>query len=210
MNSKNNGFFVVEDHTVTNIGLTSLIGQKTGLVCLGSAFSKSEALKKIRALAESGSENLPGIIILDLFLGEESGIDVLRFVRSEYPSIKILVYSMYAKPGILSLVLEEGAHGFVEKSAPESILITAVKKIISGETFIQQNLVSSLFTYKTMYDGLTRQEQNVFKKILERKGKVQIAEELGISPRSVDNYFTRIFEKTACKNIHEVISKYGE
>ena len=56
MNSKNNGFFVVEDHTVTNIGLTSLIGQKTGLVCLGSAFSKSEALKKIRALAESGSE----------------------------------------------------------------------------------------------------------------------------------------------------------
>ena len=210
MNSKNNGFFVVEDHTVTNIGLTSLIGQKTGLACLGSAFSKSEALKKIRALAESGSENLPGIIILDLFLGEESGIDVLRFVRSEYPSIKILVYSMYAKPGILSLVLEEGAHGFVEKSAPESILITAVKKIISGETFIQQNLVSSLFTYKTMYDGLTRQEQNVFKKILERKGKVQIAEELGISPRSVDNYFTRIFEKTACKNIHEVISKYGE
>ena len=149
-------------------------------------------------------------MILDLFLGEERGLDLLREVRTDYPEIKILVYSMYAKPGILSLVLEAGAHGFVEKSAPEPILITAVKSILAGETFVQQNLVAPLFTYKTMFDGLTKQEQNVFKKILERKSKEQIAEELNIIPRSVDNYFTHIFEKTACKNVHELIKKFGE
>lgn len=216
MSCLNKTFFVVEDHTVTNIGLVQLIEQKTELKCSGSALSKSEAEEKLKALAngsdETGSRTsaLPELFILDLFLGEESGLDLLREVRTDYPEIKILVYSMYAKPGILSLVLEAGAHGFVEKSAPEPILITAVKSILAGETFVQQNLVAPLFTYKTMFDGLTKQEQNVFKKILERKSKEQIAEELNIIPRSVDNYFTHIFEKTACKNVHEVIKKFGE
>lgn len=216
MSCLNKTFFVVEDHTVTNIGLVQLIEQKTELKCTGSALSKSEAEEKLKALAngltETGSKTsaLPELLILDLFLGEESGLDLLREVRTDYPEIKILVYSMYAKPGILSMVLEAGAHGFVEKSAPEPILITAVKSILAGETFVQQNLVAPLFTYKTMFDGLTKQEQNVFKKILERKSKEQIAEELNIIPRSVDNYFTHIFEKTACKNVHEVIKKFGE
>lgn len=216
MSCLNKTFFVVEDHTVTNIGLVQLIEQKTELKCSGSALSKSEAEEKLKALANGSNETgsrtsaLPELLILDLFLGEESGLDLMREVRTDYPEIKILVYSMYAKPGILSLVLEAGAHGFVEKSAPEPILITAVKSILAGETFVQQNLVAPLFTYKTMFDGLTKQEQNVFKKILERKSKEQIAEELNIIPRSVDNYFTHIFEKTACKNVHEMIKKFGE
>ena len=117
---------------------------------------------------------------------------------------------MYAKPGILSLALEAGAHGFVEKTAPESVLITAIKNILAGETFVQQNLVSPLFTYKTMYEGLTRQEQNVLKKILERKSRVQIAEELNIVPRSVDYYISHLFDKTGCKGIDEIISKFSE
>ena len=184
--------------------------QKAELDCLGFAFSKTEAEEKLKALAEKGGENLPDIIILDLFLGEESGLDLLKSVRSDYPSVKVLVYSMYAKPGILSLALEAGASGFVEKSAPESVLISAVKSVLAGETFVQQNLVAPLFTYKTMFDGLTKQEQKVFKKILERKSKEKIAKDLNIIKRSVDNYFTHIFEKTGCKNVHELIEKFGE
>ena len=149
-------------------------------------------------------------MILDLYLGEESGLDLLREMRGNYPFIKILVYSMYAKPGILSLALEAGAHGFVEKTAPESVLITAIKNILAGETYVQQNLVSPLFTYKTMYEGLTKQEQTVLKKILERKSRVQIAEELNIVPRSVDNYISHLFDKTGCKGINEIISKFSE
>lgn len=203
-------FFVVEDHTVTNIGLQQLIAQKTGLSCTGSAVSKSEALIKIQELAAGGEDKLPDIMILDLYLGEESGLDLLREMRGNYPFIKILVYSMYAKPGILSLALEAGAHGFVEKTAPESVLITAIKNILAGETYVQQNLVSPLFTYKTMYEGLTKQEQTVLKKILERKSRVQIADELNIVPRSVDNYISHLFDKTGCKGINEIISKFSE
>ena len=55
-----------------------------------------------------------------------------------------------------------------------------------------------------------RQEQNVLKKILERKSRIQIAEELNIVPRSVDNYISHLFDKTGCKGIDEIISNFRE
>lgn len=201
-------FFVVEDHTLTNLGIRQLFESNEGFSCVGFAFGKAETIEKLSELSDSGS--LPDILILDLFLGKESGLELLREIRAKFPSIKILVYSMYAKPGILSLALEAGAHGFVEKSAPETILLCAINDILSGQTFVQQNLVSPLITYKTMYDGLTKQEQKIFKKLLERKTKAQIAEELNIVTRSVDNYLSRIFEKTGTKGHEELIEKFGE
>lgn len=201
-------FFVVEDHTLTNLGIRELLESKDGFFCSGFAFGKTETIEKLSELSDSGS--LPDILILDLFLGKESGLELLREIRVKFPSIKILVYSMYAKPGILSLALEAGAHGFVEKSAPETILLCAINDILSGQTFVQQNLVSPLITYKTMLDGLTKQEQKILKKLLERKTKAQIAEELNIVPRSVDNYLSRIFEKTGTKGHKELIEKFAE
>lgn len=198
-------FFIVEDHTVTNIGLKALIKEKTDAECLGSAFTKSEAEEKLANLSQ-----LPDIVILDLYLGKESGLELLKIIRGKYPSVKVLIYSMYSKPGILSIALEHGAHGFVDKSAPESILITAIKNILSGETYVQQNLISPLFTYKTMYDGLTKQEQRIFTKILEQKSKSQIADEFNIVPRTVDNYVSRILDKTGCRNLEEVFEKFAK
>lgn len=204
-------FFIIEDHTATNIGIQQLLQQKLGIVCVGFAYSKEEAEEKLAALASAGNEGrsgLPDIVILDLFLGEDSGIDLLKKIRKEYPSVKVLVHSMYAKPGILSIVLENGANGFVEKSASERVLLSAVRSLLTGENFVQQNLVPSLFTYKTLYDGLTRQEQKIFKMLLEQKTKEQISEELNIVSHTVDNYLSRIFDKTGCHGISELIDKF--
>ena len=106
MPCRNKTFFVVEDHTVTNIGLVQLVSQKTGLECIGSALSKSEALEKIKMLAD-GTENhnagLPDIMILDLFLGEESGLDLLRQIRSDYPTVKVRFIQCMQNPEFFRL-----------------------------------------------------------------------------------------------------------
>lgn len=206
-------FFIIEDHMATNIGIQQLLQQKLGIVCVGFAYSKVEAEEKLASLASAETGNgrrsgLPDIVILDLFLGEDSGIDLLKKIRKEYPSVKVLVHSMYAKPGILSIVLENGANGFVEKSASERVLLSAVRSLLTGENFVQQNLVPSLFTYKTLYDGLTRQEQKIFKMLLEQKTKEQISKELNIVSHTVDNYLSRIFDKTGCHGISELIDKF--
>ena len=201
-------FFVVEDHTLTNRGIRELIGERSRFTCEGFAFSKTECLEKLNELAEEAE--LPDIIILDLFLGEESGLDILRQVKEKLPSIKVIVYSMYAKPGIVSLALEGGAEGFVLKSAPEKELFAAIETVLSGQTYVQQTLVSPLFTYRTIFDGLTRQEQVVFKKLIERKSRSQIAKEMNIVERSLENHLSRIYMKTGCKNHEDLIKKFGE
>ncbi|HBB12768.1 MAG TPA: hypothetical protein DCZ76_00665 [Treponema sp.] len=201
-------FFVIEDHSLTNLGIRQLLMEQSGFECMGFAFKTDEALQKLSELSQKKS--LPQILILDLFLGEESGIDLMRQLVKEFPSIKILVYSMFAKPGIVSIALECGAKGFVSKSAPEPELLTAIKTVLCGENYVQQNLVPPLFTYRTMLDSFTKQEQKVFKLLLERKSKIQIASELSIANRSLENYLSRIYSKTGCNGHEELIRKFGE
>ena len=76
---------------------------------------------------------------------------------------------MYTNPGILSLALDYGALGFVSKDSMEEELLRAVTEVVNGGSYVQQSLVTSLFTYRNLLDSLTRQEQNIFKKIIERK-----------------------------------------
>ena len=201
-------FFVIEDHSLTNLGIRQLLMEQSGFECMGFAFKTDEALQKLSELSQKNS--LPQILILDLFLGEESGIDLMRQLVKEFPSVKIFVYSMFAKPGIVSIALECGAKGFVSKSAPETELLTAIKTVLGGENYVQQNLVPPLFTYRTMLDSFTKQEQKVFKLLLERKSKIQIASELSITNRSLENYLSRIYSKTGCNGHEELIRKFGE
>lgn len=203
-----NTFFVIEDHTLTNRGIRQLLTEHNGFECMGFAFKTDEALQKLSELSEKKA--LPQILILDLFLGEESGIDLMREVVWKFPSVKILVYSMFSKPGIVTIVLENGAKGFVSKSAPEAELLNAIKIVLGGESYVQQNLVPSLFTYRTMLDSFTRQEQNIFKLLLERKTKAQIASELNLASRSLENYLSRIYSKTGCNDHEDLIRKFGE
>lgn len=206
--AKKNSIFVVEDHTLTNKGIRQLISEQSVYSCAGFAFSKSECLTKLNNLVKSAE--LPDIIILDLFLGEESGLDILYEVKKNLPSVKVIIYSMFTKPGIVSLALEGGADGFVLKSVPESELFSAIKTVLGGDTYIQQTLVAPLFTYKTILDGLTKQEQVVLKKVIERKTTSQIAKEMNIMERSLENYFSKIYMKTGCKNHEDLIKEFGE
>lgn len=199
--------FVVEDHTLTNRGIRELLKDNKSFECIGYAFSRTEALQKFDELFKA--KKLPDILILDLFLGEESGLDLLKQLKESYPSLKVVVYSMYENPGIISLVLENKADGFVLKSSPESELLIAIEKIANGETYVQQKLISPLFTYRTIFDGLTKQEQIILKKIIERKTNQQIARDLNIVIRSLENYLSRIYMKTGCRNHEELISRFG-
>ena len=88
-------------------------------------------------------------------------------------------------------------------------LLKAVTSVAAGGSYVQQNLVTSLFTYRNLLDSLTKQEQNILKKIIERKQNEQIASELNLTIRSVDNYLTRIYSKTCCRGHEELVAKFG-
>lgn len=200
-------YFVVEDHTLTNLGIRQFFSAKDEFVCKGFAYDKNEATEKMKKLAEENK--LPAILILDLMLGNSSGLEILKMVREEYPDIKVVVYSMYTNPGILSLALEYGALGFVSKDSMDVELLKAVNTVAEGGNYVQQSLVTSLFTYRSLLDSLTKQEQNILKKIIERKQNEQIAAELNLTIRSIENYLSRIYSKTGCRGHEELIKNFG-
>ena len=204
---KNTSIFVVEDHTLTNLGIRQFFSEKSNFNCCGFASERDEAIEKLAELAQT--ENLPDVLILDLNLGECSGLDILKVVKEKYPTVKVVVHSMYTNPGILSLALDYGALGFVSKDSMEGELLRAVTDVVNGGSYVQQNLVTSLFTYRNLLDSLTRQEQNIFKKIIERKDNEKIAAELNLTLRSVENYLSRIYGKTGCRGHEELIKKFG-
>ena len=139
-------YFVVEDHSLTNLGIRQFFSAKEQYVCKGFAYDKEEALEKLQALA--AENKLPSILILDLMLGNASGLDILKVIKEKYDTIKVVVYSMYTNPGILSLALDYGALGFVSKDSMEVELLKAVSSVAEGGSYVQQNLVTSLFTYR--------------------------------------------------------------
>ncbi len=200
-------YFVVEDHSLTNLGIRQFFSAKEQYVCKGFAYDKEEALEKLQALA--AENKLPSILILDLMLGNASGLDILKVIKEKYDTIKVVVYSMYTNPGILSLALDYGALGFVSKDSMEVELLKAVSSVAEGGSYVQQNLVTSLFTYRNLLDSLTKQEQNILKKIIERKQNEQIASELNLTIRSVENYLSRIYSKTGCRGHEELVAKFG-
>ncbi len=204
---KNTSIFVVEDHSLTNLGIRQFFSERPNFIICGFASERDEAINKIAELA--AENNLPDILILDMNLGACSGLDVLQFVKDKYPTIKVVVHSMYTNPGILSLALDYGALGFVSKDSMETELLRAVTDVVNGGSYVQQSLVTSLFTYRNLLDSLTRQEQNIFKKIIERKDNEQIAAELNLTLRSVENYLSRIYGKTGCRGHEELIKKFG-
>ena len=200
-------YFVVEDHSLTNLGIRQFFSAKEEFVCNGFAYDKEEAVEKLQNLADE--KKLPQVLVLDLMLGNASGLEILKIVKEKYETIKVVVYSMYTNPGILSLALDYGALGFVSKDSMEGELLKAVKTVAEGGSYVQQSLVTSLFTYRSLLDSLTKQEQNILKKIIERKQNEQIATELNLTIRSVENYLSRIYSKTGCRGHEELIKKFG-
>lgn len=200
-------FFVIEDHTLTNLGIREIIQEKTALECVGFAMNEPEAFEKLTELDMKGQ--LPRVLILDLFLGEYSGLDVLREVKRHFPSIGVLVYSMYSNPGIVSIVIASGASGFVSKTGSEEELVDAVKQVAEGGSYIQKSLMEPLHTFKSIFLSLTRTEQDILAKLIERKELPQIAQRVELPLHSVESYVSRILSKTGCKNINGLIERFG-
>lgn len=199
-------FFIAEDHSLTNLGVREFLSSK-GFICHGNAKAKSETFEKLSELAESGQ--LPEILILDLFLNGESGLELIKEISKRYPEIKIIVYSMYENAGIVALALEYGAKGYVCKSSEEKELFTAIKRVSEGESYIQSALVQPLIVYHSLLESFTKKEAAVIKKAVESKPNELIAKELSISVRTVENYLSRIYEKTGCQSRSDLAKKFG-
>jgi DNA-binding NarL/FixJ family response regulator len=197
--------FIVDDHAIVRTGLGSIINEEDYLEVCGYAESSEEAIKKIAILS-------PDIIVVDINLKGKSGIDLVHELRSLYPKLPALVFSMYDEMLYAPKAISAGAKGYVMKTENPEKFVEGIKQILNGKTFFNPEIKKQFdkeSSNKNEKDDILSQLSKREFEILRLYGKgfstAQIAENLSISPKTVNTYRDRIRSKLNLKSSHDIV-----
>ncbi len=152
----------------------------------------------------------PDIVLLDVSLPGMSGIDALESLRQHLPEARFIALSMHEDPEYVQRFLEAGGSGYVPKSSVESQLVDAILAVARGEYYAPARLLAELARELARPDPyrnakLTNREHEVVRQIARGATYREIAEELGISEKTVATYRERASEKLGVKSRAELV-----
>ena len=201
-------FIIVEDHNLVRQGVSKIIEEKSSFKCSGTF----AALKETEAFLEDycKGEYEPLICVIDINLGQEDGLSLIRFIKEKYSKIYCICYSMFKGAGIVEQAVSAGAVGYVSKNADLEVLLQAMEKADSEKFFMEGSLTSDYVVYTNLYNSLTKREKELVGLFFQKKPEEEIASVMGITPRAVDNYMTRILSKLGVVSKKELIKKFGD
>lgn len=190
---------VADDHQIIRDGIKSLLKE----------------LKDIRIVAEAGSgievqEQLKtqsvDVVLMDINM-PFSGIDTTRFLQEHYPSVKVLALTMHDEAEYICNILEAGASGYILKKTDKQELITAIRTIAGGGTYLSSEVSDILvrrMAQKSVRDPqetpLTKRETEILVLIANQLTNHEIAEKLFVSARTVDTHRRNLLQKLGVKN----------
>ena len=190
-------------------GTKSWIMGHSDWICQGDSGTHEQAYSDFERMDKE--DGLPSILICDLnFYGENTGFEFMEKIHELYPSVKIIVYSMFFAAGMVQTAMDSGASGYISKNASSDELLKCMDKVIAGEDFIQDELQTRLIKYNKITDALTHREKAVMELLLRRLSNDEIANQLNIKKRAVENYISVIYEKTGVNDRAELVLKYGQ
>lgn len=198
---------LVEDHPIVRQGLTELIEQEPDLSVCGVAASVPEALQAIAA-------EQPDIALVDLSLQDTSGIELIKDIKARQPQLPVLVLSMHDETLYAERALRAGARGYIMKEEATERVMTAIRKVLSGEIYLSERMSARLVS--KLVDGppttggapverLSDRELQVFEMIGRGIGTRQIAEALHISVKTIETHRERIKTKMRLANNSELV-----
>jgi DNA-binding NarL/FixJ family response regulator len=186
---------LLDDHAVVRDGLQALLAAQPDLRVAGSFGVASEA---IRFAAESP----PDVAVLDIALGGLDGIEAAKRIHDLCPETHILMLSMHASPEFVYQALRAGASGYVLKESAGEEVVAAVRAVHAGERYLSEKIsAQTLDDYmrergpEHPLERLSPRERQVMKLIVEGNTSNEVAALLGVSPKSVDTYRSRLMAK---------------
>ncbi len=187
---------VVDDHPLVREWLTNLIDQTSDLTVCGEAGDAKTALQVV-------SRERPDLAIIDLSLGGDSGIDLIRTIREQFPSVTMIVLSMHDERLYGERAIRAGAHGYIMKRESSTKIIEAIHQVLAGSNYLSREL-TQLFAQKFVSGSggdaspmnvLCARELEVFRLIGQGYETREIANALEVNIKTVQTYCTRIKEK---------------
>lgn len=201
---------LIDDHAVLRTGLRMIINHQPGLTVIGEAATRAEALE-----AALGS---PDIILLDLDLGDESGVDLLPELLAAAPHARVILLTGLRDPEIHRRAVALGAMGLVLKEKAIETVLKAIEKVHAGEVWLDRSMIARIFHEQRQLGAaqapdaeaarmalLTAREHTVIALVCEGLQNKQIAERLAISEKTVQHHLTSIFAKLDLSNRLELV-----
>jgi two-component system, NarL family, invasion response regulator UvrY len=195
---------IADDHTILRDGLKQILSECSDMTVGGEADNGFDALAKIR------KEDWD-VVVLDMAMPGKSGIDLLKQIKSEKPTLPVLVLSMQTENQYAVRTLKAGAAGYLCKDSASADLVKAIRKVASGGLFIStavaENLALGLTTNKEAppHTLLTDREYQIFQMIAAGTGVTAIGDSLNLSVKTISTHKTRIMQKMNFSNTAELI-----
>jgi two-component system, NarL family, invasion response regulator UvrY len=185
---------IVDDHAIVRKGLLQIVSEHPDMVVSGEAENGEKALE----LARTNDFN---IAVVDISMPGRGGLDIIRTLRAERPSLKVIILSMHPEEQYAIRSLRDGASAYLTKANAADELVQAIRAVSCGKRYITPSVAERLASYieedgsRLPHEGLSDRELQVLGMIGEGKSIAQIAVELSLSAKTVSTYRARILEK---------------
>jgi DNA-binding NarL/FixJ family response regulator len=212
-NKQRNRIFLVDDHPLVREWLTNLLNQQPDLEVCGEAETSADALRGIAATK-------PKLAIIDISLNAASGLELVKDLCIQHPSVAPLVLSMHEEELYAERAMRAGARGYVRKRETSKNILAAIRRVLEGGIYVSEKLSNAMAVKflkgqeavgiaQSRVEQLSDRELEVFQLLGQGKSTSQIAEQLHISLKTVQAYSVRAKEKlgltTAAELVREAI-----
>ena len=190
MNTDRVRVLIVDDHPLVLEGIQSCLNTYDHIDVVGVATSGKEAVRLSK-------KHLPDIVVMDINMPEQSGLDTAELIREQTPDIKLLILSMHDNKEYITSAIMRGACGYVLKDVTTSEIATAIEVIHTGGRYFSSGVSDSLMQVKnlTKQKTLTSREQSVLLALANGNSNKEVAKHLGISVRTVETHRKNIKRK---------------
>lgn len=197
--------FIVDDHQIFRDGLRILLESADDMAVVGEAKSGSEAMEKLAHVQ-------PELILMDIQMPEENGIEVTRKIKNLYPNIIVLMLTMFEDEQSVFAAMQAGAAGYILKGINHHDMLQTVRLAASGGAVFSPRIASRMMQWFEKMQGssrptptfdlskLTQREREVLTLIAAGDDNPAIAKKLTITSKTVRNYVSQVLKKLAVSN----------
>mgnify|MGYP006266248945 CR=1 FL=1 len=193
--------FITDDHAIVTHGIRQALENHSAIQIVGSALNGQQTLEALDRMDVD-------VLLLDVHLPDQDGVDLCRTLIRRYPSLKVIGLTTFTQVSFISEMLRNGAQGYLFKNTSEDELARAIQKVYIGEQYlsaeVQERLIAKATRRKGSKDSfipkLTRREKEVLELIMEECTNQEIAEKLFITVSTVETHRMNLCAKLGARN----------
>jgi DNA-binding NarL/FixJ family response regulator len=196
---------LVDDHALMRDGIRALLSLQNDIEIVGDASDGKQAIEKTLDLQ-------PDVVLMDVAMPGMDGLEATRRITKQSPKTRVLILTQYDNKEYILSAIKAGSAGYVPKRALGSELVSAIRAVYRGDSFLYPSAASALMEdYRQQanignpYDQLTPREREILKLIAEGLTSQEIADRLFISLKTVVGHRSRLMEKLSLPNLAELI-----